>query len=273
MEAEFGTRAVGGKAIAADLRNNPDKVAALIAGEPACNAPLLLSRTLWLGQHRYSRLEDGNGGRRWNSVGDLYDTAFHGMHARASSVPADHGTLFGDLHNAADFSLVIFRDLLDAAVCAKSDASIAGVKDLIEANLEHAEHELGMLIGLALRRAKGKQGSRTPFRPLRPLRKAADALRRPNEPPANGPSFLRRLCQGPTQRGSAWNGSELFGRKLIVNMMKRTKSYAEKRKENDVILAGLDKAHHDAAHLMEELANHHPNEKATMNQRRKSFSR
>ena len=56
-----------------------------------------------------------------------------------------------------------------------------------------------------------------------------------------------------------------------MNMMKPTKSYVEKRKENDVVLARLDEAHHGAAHLMDELANHHPNEKATMESTWKEF--
>jgi len=147
-----GHRAVV-EAIAEDIRNNPEFAKFLDSTPPESlsgDVRAALDKASPAPVAATTEPDDAP-----DSVGDLYDTAFHGMHAIASSVPADHGTLFGDLHNAADFSLVVFRDLLDGAVCAKSGASIEGVKDLIEANIEHAEHELRLLVS-ALRRAKSK---------------------------------------------------------------------------------------------------------------------
>ena len=92
---------------------------------------------------------------------DVYDEAFAKMHAILGNGD-EPGTLCGDLHNACDKALVVFRDLLDAAVCAQA-GSYRSVKDAkdprfvlvggVEFNVDHAEHELGLCIG-ALRRAK-----------------------------------------------------------------------------------------------------------------------
>ena len=92
---------------------------------------------------------------------DVYDEAFAKMHAILGNGD-EPGTLCGDLHNACDKALVVFRDLLDAAVCAQAGAyrSVKDAKDPrfvlvggVEFNVDHAEHELGLCIG-ALRRAK-----------------------------------------------------------------------------------------------------------------------
>lgn len=82
-------------------------------------------------------------------VGDLYQTAFDGMHGIFGQGLAEHGSLAGHLHDAADKALVVFRDLLGAAVSAKAGDD----GNDVDLSIRHAEHELGLLVS-ALGRAK-----------------------------------------------------------------------------------------------------------------------
>jgi hypothetical protein len=93
----------------------------------------------------------------WGVVHSFYQDTFDKMH-EIPGTRAEFGTLRGDLNDAADKALVVFRDLLEASVSAKAgvyrsvedpDNPIEGV----DSGIEHAEHELGMLVS-AIRRAK-----------------------------------------------------------------------------------------------------------------------
>ena len=78
------------------------------------------------------------------ALDDLYDSAF----AKMTEILGvwEPGTTLGHLHDAADKALVVFRDLLDAAVLSQAGADTGE-------RLDHANHEIALMLA-ALHRAR-----------------------------------------------------------------------------------------------------------------------
>jgi hypothetical protein len=79
-------------------------------------------------------------------VNDIYDRAFKEMNEILGKYESN--SLVGDLHNATDKALVVFRDFLEAAVCAQS-----GDYESADDYIAHAEKEVGLAL-YALKTAK-----------------------------------------------------------------------------------------------------------------------